>query len=262
MVLDPDPMHPAVLQSQFIRRPAAIAPFLWLSIAGHALLMTLIVAHGYLARGPTLDLEQKPIRATLVRKGKPRDERLLPRKEELPPPPRESIQNQAATASPPVFDRAVAVPLAATKPSEKKSSRQEGAKDAARRRELMGMWDKASKATKLDELQGQEDGDPLGDSAHQEGERYWGILTAQVRRHYELPKTLSDQERLQLKANVILWIGKAGELVRAELSKSSGNALFDNAVVLATKHASPFSPPPEHLRESLQRVGVELGFSP
>ena len=63
-------------------------------------------------------------------------------------------------------------------------------------------------------------------------------------------------------AQVLLRIGKGGSLLNAELVKASGNDLFDNAVLAAVKKAQPFSPPPEDLRDGLQKTGVVLEFSP
>ncbi|HZH02850.1 MAG TPA: energy transducer TonB, partial [Myxococcaceae bacterium] len=80
--------------------------------------------------------------------------------------------------------------------------------------------------------------------------------------NYELPQTLSEQERMYLKAYVALTIGKTGEVIRARIAKTSGNASFDSAVLSAVQRASPFSPPPDHLRERLASQGVVLEFSP
>ncbi len=102
----------------------------------------------------------------------------------------------------------------------------------------------------------------MGDAAKAEGERYWGILSSQVRRHYDVSQTIPDQERIRLKARVVLKIGRTGEVIAAKLSRASGNDLFDSAVLSAVKKASPFSPPPEALRSVLQGDGVEMEFTP
>jgi TonB family protein len=61
---------------------------------------------------------------------------------------------------------------------------------------------------------------------------------------------------------VAVFISPAGQLERARLARSSGNDLFDSAVMAAVKHAAPFSPPPTHLRDSLEKYGVVLMFRP
>ncbi len=44
--------------------------------------------------------------------------------------------------------------------------------------------------------------------------------------------------------------------------RPAATTLFDSAVLAAVKKASPFSPPPDHLRDALQKSGIVLEFSP
>ena len=105
-----------------------------------------------------------------------------------------------------------------------------------RKKALFSAFDRTAKqAEEPEELEGAEDGDPDGDSATQEGERYYGMLSAQIKRNYSLPDTLSEQERLQLKALIRIRIGNAGQLLDAALVKGSENSQFDNAVLAAVK---------------------------
>ena len=46
------------------------------------------------------------------------------------------------------------------------------------------------------------------------------------------------------------------------LTQAWQNALVNSAVLAAVKKASPFSPPPDHLRDTLQKGGIVLEFSP
>jgi TonB family protein len=57
-------------------------------------------------------------------------------------------------------------------------------------------------------------------------------------------------------------LNRTGDVVDARLAKASGNPLFDSAVLAAVKKASPFSPPPDHLRDALHKSGIVLEFSP
>lgn len=243
-------MHPIAAQSLLVRRRDPLGVFVLASVAGHAALVGVGLLAGHLFGPKVIDLDQKPIRASLVRKGKPRDERLLPRKEELPPPP--------------AAEKAVAVPIPGAKPEPVKEPPPKNAqKDGdERRKQLFGAFDKTAKAHNYEELAGQEDGDPDGDSAVQEGERYFGLVKAQVRRHYDVSNTIPEQERLRLRAEVRVTISRTGEVSDAMLHKPSGNTLFDAAVVSAAKKASPLSPPPDHLRERLGSDGVILQFTP
>ncbi|MHB8879754.1 MAG: energy transducer TonB [Myxococcaceae bacterium] len=237
-------MHPVAAQSLFVKRQSRLVPFVIASIVGHAVLVAVIAVAGSAFGGKVVDLDQKPIHATLVRKGKPRDEKLLPRKEELPPPP---------------LAKPAAVPIPGLKPADP-SPKQAGEKAGQdRRKQLFGAFNKTGR--KVEELPGQEDGDEDGDSDVQEGERYFGLLNAQVRRHYDVSNTIPEQERLHLSALVSLKIGKAGELLEVKLARSSGNDLYDSAVLGAVKKAAPFSPPPDHLRETMAD-GAIFKFSP
>jgi TonB family protein len=110
--------------------------------------------------------------------------------------------------------------------------------------------------------QGEADGDPMGDSAIQEGERYLGLLTVAVRRHYDVSSSIPESQRSRLEAIVFIRIAPSGKLLESKLTKSSGNLLFDAAVESALKRAAPFSPPPEHLKEILRKDGVQLQFNP
>lgn len=250
-------------------RRSPIGGYLIGSLGGHALVVAAGLLYAKLGMGPAIDLNQKPITATLVRLGKPRDEKLLPRKEEEPPPPPppepepppptpapEAVTPPTPTPAP------VPVPAPITKPPPPVSPKQAAADDAARRKKLFGAFSRTSKATPADELEGRPDGSPIGDSAREEGERYYGLLRSQVLQNYNLPQTLSEQERMYLKALVAVTIGRTGELLRAKIAKSSGNTAFDSAVLAALQRASPFSPPPEPLRAQLAGQGVLLEFTP
>ena len=119
-----------------------------------------------------------------------------------------------------------------------------------------------SKSKRPAEASGALDGDALGDSAASEGERYYGQLSAQVKRFYDVSETIPDQDRVRLVAQVALFIDPNGQLSRARLAKPSGNDLFDSAVLEAVKRAAPFAPPPVHLRNALQKYGIVLQFRP
>jgi TonB family protein len=245
-----------------VSRPSRLGIFLGVSVAGHGLLLALGLIYSFLTAGPKLDPNIPVIKASLVRQGKPRDQKLLPRKEELPPPPKEVKAPPAppTEAPPPPTKPAVAVP--AVKPAPAPAP-QKGATSADdRRKRLFGAFDKTSKKAEPEELEGAEDGDPNGDSATAEGERYYALLSNQIRRNYDVSNTIPEAERMYLKALVQLRLGRAGEVLDTKLTSASGNELFDAAVLSAVKKASPFSPPPDHLRESLQKQGIVLEFHP
>lgn len=232
--------------------------FVALSVAAHIVFPVLLTLIGWLIAPPKVALDPQPIKASLVRLGKKRDEKLLPRKEEPPPPPPQAEKAAPAVAPAPP-DKAVAIPSKDAKADPKKDAAKEPAKDA--KKSLFDAFNKTGRATP-DEPEGDPDGDKDGDSSKQEGERYFGLLSAVVKRNYDVSDTIPEGERRTLRATVVIKLGAAGELVDVELSKGSGNELFDAAVVGAVKKAAPFGPPPAHLRDSLKKNGVALVFSP
>ncbi len=233
--------------------PQPLGRFLVPSLLVHAVLLGMVLGYGALTARPMLDLDQKPIRATLVRQGAPRDEKLLPRIEEAPPPPKEQAPPPAPA---PAVVPALPTPAAAAK------TKTTGQKTGDDRQKLLGAFDQLSKSKRPPETSGALDGDPSGDAAESEGERYYGQLSGQVKRFYNVSETIPDQERTRLVAQVALFIDPSGQLARSRLVKSSGNDLFDSAVLEAVKRAAPFAPPPGHLRNALQKYGIVLQFRP
>ncbi len=248
------------MNSLLAPRPSRLMPFLLASVVGHAAAVALALVFSWLFAGPSISLDQKPITASLVRLGKQRDDKLLPRKEEEPPPAAEKPVEVAAPKPP---DTAVAVPIPSkdAKPDPKKdASKEPKPKDA--KKSLFDAFNKTGRAGKPEELEGQADGDPNGDSAKQEGERYFGLLTSVVKRNYDVSNSISEAERRRLHAVVTLKIATTGELLDVKLSTPSGNELFDAAVLGAVKKAAPFTAPPEHLRDGLRKTGVSFDFTP
>lgn len=239
-------MHPAAAQSLLAYRPSKVVPFFALSIGLHAMAIAVALVASWLLSPTVLDLNQKPITASLVRLGKPRDEKLLPRKEEPPPEPKKEEKVEVPLPIPSA--KAVVIPG----PDPKKPTAKQ---------DLFKALNSAAKQAKPEELEGKADGDPNGDSAKEEGERYFGIISAAVRRYYDVSNTIPEAERRTLKAEVAMKVSASGEASDVRLKKGSGNELFDEAVLSAVKKAAPFSPPPEHLKKILQ-AGVTLAFSP
>jgi protein TonB len=201
---------------------------------------------------PHVELDQKPIKATLVRRGQARDAKLLPRIEEPPPPP-PKVETPVPTAPPmpaPPAARAASTPSKAADDS------------AGRRSRLFDAFQKTSKKAHDDPLEGAADGDPEGNSATQEGDPYFGLIDRNVHRHFNVPAAIPEADRKALKTLVWIKLSAAGALEGVKVATSSGNSLYDNAVLAAVKKAEPFPKPPDHLRDELTRTGVTLEFTP
>ena len=239
------------------RAPEALVPWMTaLSLLIHA--CAIGAALWLTARAPVkLEPKQKVVTAKLVRQGTPRDKRLLPRRETAaPPPPLRTVEVPLPRSAPTAAKAAPRRP-----PPKPKSNAPELAK-AARRQSLFSAF--AATAKPSDDVVGEEDGDPEGDSdSAEEGERYFGLILAKARRHYGITKAIPPQELIRLKALVVLYIGAMGELLKEpELQASSGNALFDQEVLMALKKAAPFGPPPGSLAQTLRTVGIAIEATP
>ncbi len=255
-------MHPTAAQSLLVPRPSKLVPFVAISLAVHLIAVGVMIAVNALLGPRVIDLDQKPITASLVRKGKERDEKLLPRKEELPPPPKEQKAPEAVVPPEPpkVVEKAVPVPgLKEEAPKPKVVGAKEGEQQKT---SLFDAMKKNANKAKPEELEGKADGDENGDSAKEEGERYYALLSNAVKRNYDVSNTIDEAERVRLKALVTIFIGPGGELLDAKLMQDSQNGVFDSAVMSAIKKAAPFSPPPPHLRDALRKTGVSLRFTP
>lgn len=229
-------------QSLLANRPSALGPFMIASIVFHVGLLAAVIVLQWVMDKPRVDLDQKPIMASLVRQGKKRDEQLLPRKEpEAPPPPEEKIP----------------IPTPGVKPEPKPKV----TSDKPQPDKKKSLFDAFNKTAKPEEAEGEEDGDPNGMSAKQEGERYYGVIDSALRRHYNMPNTISEAERIRLATTVLIRLDAQGALIDVEVTGSSGNEVFDAAVITAVKKAAPFGPPPAHLRDTVKK-GVPLRFRP
>lgn len=254
-----------VAQSAFSERPSALGRWLSLSLALHVALVGGILALRALSPAPVLKLDQEPIKASLVRLGKPRDQKLLPRKEELPPPPpAEKVATPVpAPAEPPPPAPRPGPALEKDPPAPRPASKEKVASDESRKK-LFGAFDKLSRTprTEVEPPEGALDGEVDGDAARQEGDRYLGLVTSRVKRHYDVSETISPDKRLSLRAEVFIRISRTGDVVDAKLVRASGNELFDAAVLAAVKRASPLPPPPALLVNEFQREGVTMVFKP
>lgn len=240
----------APTQSLLHDRQDALPTFVAVSVAGHVLAVAVWLVAGWIMAGPKVDL-QVPIKASLVRMGKPRDQKLLPRKEAEPPPSKPKVEEVALpTPAPP--DKAVKIPTKDAKPEK-----------VDKRKSLFDAFAKSARQDQPpEELEGEADGDPNGEAAKQEGERYFGMLKGVVKRNYDVSNTIDEAERRRLRAQVVLLIGAGGELLDVTVSIASGNETFDSAVLAAVKKTAPFTAPPEHLRDLLKKDGVGIVFTP
>jgi colicin import membrane protein len=107
-------------------------------------------------------------------------------------------------------------------------------------------------------------GDPRGDakgdaSEAGEGDRYLALAVLALQENYRVPATLSDKERLHLRATVILYVEPSGAIREFRFETRSGNDAFDAALERAIR-ATRLPPPPASMRDAWRRVGLGVNF--
>ncbi|HSN90459.1 MAG TPA: energy transducer TonB [Anaeromyxobacteraceae bacterium] len=221
-----------------------IWPAVLLSAAVHAALIAVAASRG----GPAIDLEQKPIVARLVRLGEARPPEWLPRKEAAPPPP--------APAAP------VAPPLAAAAPAPQapggKAPGTAGTAPGAGR-SLSDVLSRVRKQVE-EERWGSPEGDPMGDASEGEaGDRYLALAKQALQANYNVPATISEKERLYLKAVVVLYVEPDGRIAGWRFEARSGNPAFDAALERAIRQTR-LPPPPPEVRDRFRKSGFGVNF--
>ena len=202
---------------------------------------------------PAVDLDEAVVKTRLVKLGKPRDEKLLPRIPTAPAPPKDDPKSK---------------PSDEPKPENQKpdSSKQPSAADI-----LKDFKEKQAESKDINDIlkrvgeqtdEGKEDGDKDGDSLTGEIQAtYYARVGAHIRKFLEISATLSDEERIRLRAELALKIGEGGELVDVRIQTSSGSAVFDNDVLAAAKRSAPLPAPPPQVRDKVAK-GIAFNVTP
>lgn len=246
-----------------LRRRDRMWPAVIFSVVVHAFLVAWAVVR---RPPPPMDLDQKPIIAKLVRLGEKRPQQLLPRKEEAAPPP------AAATAAPVPIPAAKPQPPApppapvakakpvkpAPPPPRPTAARANGKGDV-----LASVLSRVKRDKALSEpVYGDPQGDPLGDSSEASaGDQYLALVERSLRESYVLPATISEQDRMHLKATVVLFLEADGRVLRYAFESKSGNGAFDAALERAIR-AARIPPPPTELRQKYRSEGLGVVYRP
>lgn len=101
-------------------------------------------------------------------------------------------------------------------------------------------------------------GDGLTGLERIEFDRYFGTIESQIRANWNLPGWLAQQDTL--KAQALVLIDAAGQVIKRQVLKSSGNEVFDAQVLEAIDRSSPFPQPPDRLKSVLALRGIVFNF--
>lgn len=111
-----------------------------------------------------------------------------------------------------------------------------------------------------EEPEGAPDGHLQGDAtAAEEGDRYLALVRRAVQQSYVLPTTISERDRLHLKATVVVYVHPTGKILRYVIETPSGNDIFDRALERAIR-ATTLPPPPPALAAQFREDGIGFIF--
>jgi len=91
--------------------------------------------------------------------------------------------------------------------------------------------------------------------------KYLAGIQHEIRKNLAIPAIITDEDRKKLEAVIVLRIFGNGKIKSIEMEKSSGNAIFDEAVIGAVKRAAPFAKPPEAMAYKLETQGIGMIFN-
>lgn len=228
-----------------------VALVVWVLVLGH--------------RDPPISPDDAVIKTKLVKLGKKRDEKLLPRKAPpKPPPPKAPVPKPEPKKPEPEPKKPPPEPK---KPEPKKPEPSEPKPTA---KGILSEFAKSNDTNERPDLskliqkvtdEGDEKGSKIGEeiSGRLKAEYNDKVLTI-IRSNLTAPATIDPAERIRLKTKVVVHIGSDGRVTSASVSDPSGNAQFDNAALRAAK-TSKFPPPPLQLR-AFYGKGVVVGICP
>jgi len=200
-----------------------------------------------------VNLDEAVVKTRLVKLGKPRDEKLLPRLPTSTPAP-----VLPDTKAPPKLDK--------PEPSKPEPTKPEAKKSAA---DILDKFRTENSKKSLDDLiknkigeqsdEGQEHGDKDGSALDGEiTQSYFARVTARIQNAMKVSSVLSDEEKMRLRAVLCMSIDDGGNLSDVRV-KSSGSTVFDADVTGAAKRASPVpAPPPAARARAAGTVCVEV----
>jgi TonB family protein len=222
------------------RRAFPLPGALLISLALHSVLIFGLLASAMFA--PPRSDTSETIHVKLARLGTPRDQKLLPRKQEDP----------AQAPAPPV-------PISKTVPVQSKTEPKPTSPKAPSNQDKLK--NALAKLQKQVDQTGQADGFESGTDDKTEGDIYWARVVDRCRRFFVIPKTIPEAEAKRLMATMMIRIGADGVIGDAKIDHSSGNLAFDRALEAAIRKVRAFPPPPAHLAKQAGE-GVSLQFTP
>ena len=206
------------------------------------------------SRKPRLRPPTGAIPVELVRLGKPRDARLLPRKRALAPAPSPDAVALRTPEKPPPKAR----------PKRRPKSTDERMSAAARRLLAEAPDARLDDAlTKIEAQEGSPDGSAYGTTTdpNRAARGYEAQVGTLLKQRYRIPELIPASQRRFLVAEVVLFIQPSGVISRYEFTKRHPNQLFMQALERLLK-TTKLPPPPRAVRRRYRDEGMVVRFVP
>ena len=215
------------------------------SLLAHILLIVIFVSSPILSSKKYF--KTPAIKTRLVKLGKKRDEKLLPRKLMK----KEKIIN--------VKKKSQVKKLKKTKKTRKAKKILKKSKNS----QNLSLSDRLTRVLKKTQDSGRFEGAVFGESIEGDlADSYNLRIQALIKENYRIPAVLNKAKLDNLEIQLILKIDSSGKPVLVSVSESSGNKLYDNAVLVGTKNIASFGEPPILLRRKYLRQGVKIVLCP
>jgi len=201
---------------------------------------------------PRIDLSRAmPVR--LVKLGKKREPKLLPRIVRSAPPPK---------------SEGVALETKNSKKESKENAKEKPAPKKEISAAARALLESSAMDAALDKFSDEApDGDPDGDvdgtttdKAHAAAGYHRDIVKT-LKSHYRVPTVISPSQRRFLKARVVLFIEANGRISKFEFIESHSNKVFMRALDSLLRTVQ-LPPPPRKQAQVYRRDGVEIIFRP
>lgn len=225
--------------------------FVTLSFAIHGTLIGGVVFAQYLKPAPPPVVNSMPVQ--LVRLGKKRDPKMLPRLVgRRPPPPTEGIALDNGNKP--------------KKPSRKRPTRRKEPELSAAAKRLLESTNNAAidrAMNSLDEPEGDPNGDPNGTTtdATNIASGYVAEVIRALKSNYKLPQTIAPSQRRYLSAEVLLYVEANGRISKYDFVKKHSNQAFMGALESMLKTLQ-LPPPPRQIAKEWANTGVVVRFKP
>jgi len=229
--------------------------FYIVSVVAHLILILAFGSGLFFNGGKNIKFDS--IQARLVKLGKERDKKLLPRITKPEKSKAHKVEKKANSLKP-------------VKKNEKKVKKKETKKKkqpslAELLSESMNDIKEDARAEETDEgaKDGVEDGDVTDPALALKANMYTRKVSAIIRKNWNIPGIIKKENLKTLSAEVFFRITYSGEVYSIQITTASGNNIFDSSVIEAIKKTGMLPLPKDReLKKLVLKEGFECPFTP